>query len=78
MSTAGEMQAFCARVINLCHGVEDADILLDLDLLRAIAAGVRKEAEGVSRMFYQPGMPVAGVESRTTPTSEGLTGPSQS
>ena len=49
---AKEVQSFCARVLHLCHYVQDANGLTDLSVLKEAAKALEKEADGISRVFH--------------------------
>lgn len=45
------IQSFCARVINLCHSIEEANSLTHIQTMNAIAMAIRKEAEGMQDVY---------------------------
>lgn len=57
MSKANQQQQavrdLCARVMNLCDAVTDANKLTYLNGLKKIAASVKTEALGVSKLVWR-------------------------
>lgn len=44
-------RSFCARVINLCYYVEDANTLTDINALKTAAKSIRNEAMGLQTIY---------------------------